>query len=183
MGSLIKLMARVINVFNALVMISISNQKTMEGVAFSVRKRFTLGAGATQDIIMDATALTKDKLVFLPLGFDGIGGPMIVDIYRGATENGDGQPLPTYNRSFVIGTPPETEFRVGFTGIDITGLVPIELLLPSDGQGVGTSSGASTGDALVADIDKTEKILLRITNTGGSSATVGVKIDFFEVNI
>ena len=179
-----KLLARVVNIFNAIIVISLANQKTMEGVAFSVRKRFTIAASGTLDIIMDPTAVTKDNVVLLPMGFVGFGGPIHVDVYVGATENGDGNPVFTYNRNLVLGVLPETDFRTDFTGLDITGLDAIELLLPSDGVGAAMSSGADVGEPLVLNVDKTEKILLRFINTDGTAAvTVGVKVDFFEVNI
>jgi len=181
MGSIIKLLARVLSRFNALIMISITNQKAIEGIAFSIRKRFTIGTSASVDIVLDPVNFTKEKIVFLPIGFNGFGGPINIDIYSGITDNNDGTPVLAFNRSFVIGTPPQTEFRQNPTGVVITGLTPIELFLPSDGQGA-SSTGAETGEAIIADLDTTKKVLIRCTNTSGTAAaTIGIKADFFEV--
>lgn len=171
-----------LNPFGAQVAIGIENAKVMDEIAFSVRKRFTLIASAVVDILIDPAAFTGQELVSLPIGFDAIGGPLNIDIYPGATITSGGTPLPVFNRS-LAGAAPQTVIKQGpFTGLDITGIDPIELFLPSNGTGVVGTDGASSDEPLVARLDKTIKYLIRITNTdSAAAATIGLKFDFFEV--
>ena len=184
MGSVLKILVRMMSSFGAIITLSLANSMVMSGNAFSVRKRITVPGTGTVDIVFDPTGVTVGKkVVFLPLSFNGIGGPVNIDIYNGVIANDDGTLLPVYNRSFVIGSQPESIARLSPTGVDITGLTAIELLLPSDGTSAVATSGADAGDPLVSDIDLTKKVLIRLTNTAGpDAATVGIKADFFEVD-
>lgn len=170
-----------ISPFGAIPVISIINDKVMEGITYSIRKRFTIVASGVLNLIFDPTAFTGKNIVTLPIGFDSLGGPINVDIFPGALANDDGTMIMPFNRDFLKGSP-QSIFREAPTGIDITGVDPIEIFLPSDGTGAAGSSGSSSEDPLVSNIDFAVKYLLRFTNTDGSSScTVGIKFDFFEV--
>lgn len=179
---MIRLFNRVVSRFDALVTLDIENDKAIKGVAFSARKRFTLDSTPIV-LIFDPTGVPSNKkVVFLPLQFEGIGGRVEIDIFNGITESGDGTIIPCYNRSFVIGTPCKSKLTYDPTTVDTTGLVPIELLLPSDGSSAAISSGAQSSDSMVIDIDITKKLMVRMTNIDSpSTVSMGVKADFFEV--
>lgn len=171
-----------INPFGAIPMITLANSKSMEGIAFSVRKRITMAAAAVEEVIFDPTAFTGTNLVFLPLGFDSLGGPIRIDIIGGATADSDGVLWTPYNRDFSSANVAESLLRLNPNNIVAGAGDPIELFLPSDGTGAAGSSSASTQDALVANIDFTKKYLIRFTNTDASgTAEVGFKVNFFEV--
>lgn len=172
-----------VNVFGAVPTISLANDKVMAGIAFTVRKRFVLASSGSVDIVFDPTAAIGKNAVILPIGFDGLGGPLHVDIYKGVTANSDGTPIPIVNRDFNIPAAPDSIAQIDPTGVNIGGLTPLEFLVPSDGAGVANTTGSSIGGDLVTNLKITEKILLRITNTDGTAgATVGLKFDFFEVS-
>ena len=171
-----------INPFGAIPTINIANDKVMQGICFSIRRRIALLASGVANVIFDPTAFTGTNLVLLPLGFDAIGGPIRVDIYGGATSDDDGTLWTPYNRDFTSATLAQSLVRLNPGNIVDGPADPIELFIPSDGTGAASSSSVSTEDALVVNLDFSHKYLLRFTNidaTGG--AEVGFKANFFEV--
>jgi hypothetical protein len=170
-----------INQFGAIPFMTLSNAKVMEGIAFSMRKRFAIAKSTSIDIVLDPTAFTGKAWVVLPIAFEAIAGPILVDIYSGVTANNDGTLVSMFNRNLVIGTPPVAIARLDPTNVILPGTPPIEYLIPSDGQGATVQAGTG-GDSLVANVDFSKKLLVRFTNSDTvSDAVVGVKVDFFEV--
>jgi hypothetical protein len=169
--------------FGAIPMLTIEDDKAVQGIAFSVRKRITLAALAVSNIVIDPTGFTGKLLVFEPIGWDSIGGPYQVDVYAGITANNDGTPLGIFNRNFDSSIVSELVISQDPTGISTVGAEgPIELLSPSNGVGVANASGSSASDAIVSVLDPTKKYLIRITNTDGTTTgTFALKSDHFEV--
>lgn len=181
MGALIKLFQRVLSMFDALIVISIQNQKVMEGITFSVRKRFVFDAEEVIELVFDPSAFTGTTIVIMPLSFDAFGGPIHLDVIPGVTADADGAPIPIFNRNFQ-GPAVETVLRQAPSNIVDGAEPPREILIPSDGAGVAGATGASSADTLVINFDPTKKLLFRFTNTkttGG--AKLGLKFDFFEL--
>lgn len=168
--------------FGAITTLTIEDAKAVEGIAWSVRKRYTLAASASVDLIIDPTAFVGQVVVFQPISFDAIGGPFEIDIYRGATADDDGTLINPFNRDLTIAANGQVIFRKD-PGSVVTGADKImELFVPSNGTGTVATSGAASGDAIVVKLDTTKKYLIRITNTDNSAAaTIGVKTDHFEV--
>lgn len=168
--------------FGAIPSVTLANAKVFEGIAFSMRKRFSIPKTTFIDIVLDSTAFTGKNLVILPFSFDAIAGPILIDIYSGVTANSDGVPIPIFNRDFKNGPAPATIAQLNPTGVVLpVPAVPIEYLITSDGVGSNTSS-ATTDEGIVANFDFTKKASMRLTNTDTvSGATVSIKFDFFEV--
>lgn len=181
-GGVLSAIARAFSPFNAFVCLTIENAKVIEGIAYGICRRLTFTSSQTIDIILDPTAFTGSNLILLPIGLDGIGGPLHIDIYRGATANDDGTLVNPPNHKHTITDPGEVIFHIAPTGI-VPGSDKLgELIVPSDGAGVASSSGANTSETLVCELDPTKKYLFRITNTDGTGgATLGLKLDYFEV--
>lgn len=170
-----------INSFGAIPSLALQNAKVFEGIAFSIRQRIAVVKSTSVDLIFDPTAFAGSNVVVLPFSFEAIAGPILVDIYSGATANDDGTLIPIYNRDFVSGSAPTTIARLSPTGVNVGPNPPLEYLIPSDGVGAGTTGGTG-GDSLVANIDFSKKLLMRLTNSDAvTDAIVGVKFDFFEV--
>lgn len=169
--------------FGAEVVLAIEDAKSVEGIAFSIRKRFNISPSGVVNIVLDPAGFTGRMLVFQPIGWDSIGGPFEVDIYAGITANADGTPLTIFNRNFDAGIPSQIVAQINPTSINLSGAIgPIELLAPSDGTGAVGTSGASSNDAIVSVLDPDLKYLIRITNTDGTAAgRIGLKSDHFEV--
>jgi len=181
-GGVLRAIAAAFSPFKAFVCLTIENAKVVEGIAYGLCRRINLAASQTIDIILDPTAFTGSNLVLLPIGLDGIGGPITINVYRGATANNDGTLVNPPNKKHTITTPGEVIFRISPTGVvpgtDLIG----ELLIPSDGAGVAGSSGANAAETVVCELDPAQKYLFRITNTDNTaSAILGLKLDYFEV--
>ncbi len=173
------ILAQAFNEFGGLVSIRIADSSAMDGIAFSLRKRFTLAPEGVLDIVLDAEAFTGQKLIFGELSFDAKGGPLLVDVYGGITDDGDGAILPMYNRDFTSSNIPQVVVRKDPAGVVPSGL-PIEFLVPSNGVPAVSASAGAGGDTAIA-VLAAVKYLLRITNTDSTDAVFGVKLDFFEV--
>lgn len=175
--------ARAFSPFNAFISLAIEDAKVVEGIAFQVRKCFTIAQSEVLDIVLDPAGFTGSTLVFQPLGFDAIGGPFRVDIFAGITADDDGTLITVFNRNFNIGGPSEMIVRQDPSNIDIGAAIgPLEILIPSDGTGAVGTSGASSADSIVSVLDPDLKYLLRITNTDTTAeGSIGVKTDHFEV--
>lgn len=170
-----------ISPFGAIPSVSLANQKVTEGVAFSLRKRFSVLTGATLNIVLDAAAFTRKNLVLLPISFTGFGGPWDINIYDGITDNDDGTPLHPFNRNFIAGGTSQVVFRQNPTGINKGAIVPIELFVPSNGTPAVSSSGSETGDPLVSVLDQSKKVLIECINNDSATSILNIKADFFEV--
>lgn len=170
-----------INEFGAIPTLDISADKVTKGIAFSLRKRFSIAKNTFIDITFDPTAFVGKDVVVFPLTFSALNGPIFIDIYSGATADDNGTILPAFNRSLALGSPAASIIRLSPSNVDVTGLLAIEYLIPSSGVGVNLTAGGA-GDPLVAVTDVTKKLLFRLTNTDTvNSADVGVIFDFFEV--
>jgi hypothetical protein len=162
--------------------LAIEDAKAMEGISYSIRKRYSIESSGSMDLILDPTAFTGQAVVFQPVSIDAIGGPFHVDIYRGATADDDGTLINPFNRDLNILTNGQVLLRKDPGNVVPGTDKPIELLIPSNGTGTVGVSGASSGDAIVAKLDITKKYLIRITNTDTVTAgQVGIKADHFEV--
>lgn len=182
MGIGTDLLARALSQFGAIISQKIEDQKAIDGIAFSVRKRYTIASSGVLDLVFDPTAFTGQEVVLLAPAFDALGGPLEVDIYAGVTANSDGTPIPIFNRNFKIGGTSQSVAQSNPTGIVLPGTPPIEVLIPSDGTPAVAAGGAAGTGGIVSLLDPTVKYLLRITNTDGTaSASIGVKLNFFEV--
>jgi len=180
-SGVLKALASAFSAFNALISLKIEDAKAVEGIAWSIRKRFSIAASGVLDVVIDPTSFTGNVMVLQPLAFDSIGGPFTVDIYRGTDANNDGTLLQPFNRNMNIAGPGEVILRSGPI-INAPGTLFAELLLPSNGTGVANASGEASEDSIILVLKTTEKYLVRITNTDGSSAgTIAMKTDHFEV--
>lgn len=170
-----------LNALGATPHLSMANDKVLNEMAFSIRKRFTVIKSSSLDVIFDCTGFVGRKIIVLPLSFDALAGPILVDIYSGATANNDGTFIPIANRDFTSSRAPQTIARLSPTGVDVTGLIPLEYLIPSSAVGVN-ATGAASGESLFVNLDCSKKILMRLTNQDATTdAIIGTKLDFFEV--
>ncbi len=68
--------------FGAITTVDINSQKVFRDAAFSWSKRFTIGAEATVDIVIDPQAIAPKIGVVLPVTFRAFGaGPINIDFY------------------------------------------------------------------------------------------------------
>jgi len=170
--------------FGAIIKLDIENAKIVEGICFTMRKRFDIAALGVLDIVFDPTNFDKETLVTLPLSFNGIGGPIDIDFYHDVNADQDGTELVSSNRNHkvIVTNPATVVIRQNPSNVNIGGAIKQELLIPSNGSGAGNTSSGDVAEPLVMLLDKTKKCLWRFTNTDNSdSARLGVVMTWFEV--
>ena len=180
-SGVLKAVASAFSQFNAFITLAIEDAKVIEGITWSVRRRYTVSAGATKDVILDPTAFSGQIVVLQPIGFDAIGGHFDIEIYRGATADNDGTLVKPFNRDLSIATFGEVILRESPSNVVAGADKIMDILIPSNGTGAASSSGISSSDSIVLKLDTTKKYLIRIVNHDVAEAEIGIKTDHFEV--
>lgn len=170
--------------FGALTTVGISNQKVFQGVSFGVTKRLTYPASpGIINIVFDATVMTKDRLVLLPISFNAFGaGPIHIDIYFGGTYGVDGTIIECFNRDNESSNTCESEIRLNPTITSKGSKLPVEFVILSNGTPAVTSLGGSVMSDFVTLLRRDGKYLIELSNQDSTAAIGWFGLDFFEVD-
>lgn len=168
--------------FRAITTVDINSQKVFRDAAFSWSKRFSIGASATVDIVIDPTGIPSNKIgVVLPVSFLAFGaGPINVDLYFGTDADEDGTLWTGGNRDNRSSTTPDTEIRLSPTINSVGTKTPFEFMIPSDGVPAVSSFGGQAKDDLIF-IPRTDgKYMFRLVNLEASVASCVFAMSIFE---
>jgi len=168
--------------FAAVTTVDINSQKVFRDVAFSWSKRFTIGASATVNIVIDPTALGADIVpVVLPVNFTAVeAGPINIDLYFGTDSDEDGTLIVGGNRDNRSSTVPVVTVRLAPTINDDGTKTPFEAMIPSDGVAAVSSFGGQSKDDLIFIARKDGKYMFRLINTENAVAQASIAMTIFE---
>lgn len=171
--------------FAAITTVDINSQKVFKDVAFSWSKRFTVGASATVDIVIDPTGIAADRVaVVLPVAFTAFGaGPLNIDLYFGTDSDEDGTLWDGGNRDNTSATAPKATVRLNPTVNSVGVKTPFEFMVPSDGVPAVSSFGGQAKDDLIFIARKDGKYMFRIVNTEANAASCLFSVTIFEAII
>lgn len=171
--------------FGALTTVDINSQKVFQGVSFGTSKRITYPkATGLTNIVFDGTAVTKDKLVLLPINFNAFGaGPIHIDIYFGGTYGDDGTLIDCYNRDNESSNTCDSVVRLNPTITTKGTKLPPEFIILSNGTPAVASLGGEVIDNFASLLRKDGKYLIELANQDtGVDAFGWFGLDFFEVD-
>lgn len=168
--------------FGATISLAIENSKIFDDIVFSIAKRFTIGASATVDIVINPQSCNCAFLVFLPVALKAFGaGPINVDFYFGVNSDEDGTLWPPVNRLNTSIITSDLTARLNPTINDPGTKLDPEFVIYSDGSpAVATLGGESKGD-LVFVARQDGKYMFRLTNTEAAIAQAHASFNWFEV--
>jgi len=151
---------------------------------FSISKRFTIGASATVNIVIDPLALNvADRLfIVLPIALTAFGaGPIDVDLYFGTDSDEDGTLFQSINRNNESSKTAEAVVRLNPT-INSDGLkLPSEFQIFSNGIPATASLGGSVTEDFLFNGRKDGKYMLRLINREANSAFGIFAMNWFEI--
>lgn len=168
--------------FAAVTTVDINSQKVFRDVAFTISRRFAMGASATVDIVFDPTAIPSDRmLVVLPLVFTAFGaGPINIDTYFSVDSDEDGTLWSFGNRDFRSPTIAASKIRLNPT-INNAGIkTPFEFMIPSDGVPATSTAGGQTKEDLIIIARTDGKYMFRLINTEANIASCHFSMTIFE---
>ncbi len=168
----------------AVTTVDINSEKVFKGLAFGTSKRISFPATpGLVSITFDSQAVTKDKVVLLPMSFKAFGaGPVNIDIYFGGTYGDDGTLIDVFNRDNESANTPKSILRLNPT-ITTKGLkLPPEFVIFSNGTPAVTSIGGEVIGDFISLLRKDGKYLIELSNQDNTIANGWFGLDFFEVN-
>jgi hypothetical protein len=171
--------------FGALTTVDINSQKVFQGVTFGATKRLTYPKSpGLVNIVFDGTAVTKEKLVLLPVNFNAAGaGPIHIDIYFGGTYGDDGTVIECFNRDNESLVTCDSEIRLNPTITSKGTKLPGEFIILSNGTPAVATLGGEVIDNFISLLRKDGKYLIELSNQDTVTAAVGwIGLDFFEVD-
>lgn len=169
--------------FRAVTTVDINSQKVFEGVAFGLTKRVTYTAATLTNITFDAQAVTKDRVVLLPISFKAFGaGPINIDVYFGGDYSDNGTQVGCFNRDGENSNTCDSIVRLNPT-INTKGTkLPLEFVILSNGTPAVASLGGDVIDDFITLLRKDGKYLIELDNTDSVDAVGWFGMNFFEVD-
>ena len=163
---------------NALRILTLQEAAFVDGKAFTHADYTTGIAGsAVINYLFDPRECTCEQVIAEVPFFNATAGPVTIEYYVGTTITAFGTELFVFNRR--SGKPnAKAKLYVAPTitddGVRIAGqLLPATAAVQGD-------TGASTEAGLPFEVDKTNLLLIRITNTNGEDVAVGRRFDWIE---
>lgn len=140
---------------------------------------YTLGVADSEVInyIFDPRNCTCTNIVAENPIFNATAGPITIEYYIGTTVSALGSELVAFNRRPTM-SPPHAKLYVAPTitgdGVRIAGqLVPATEAVQGD-------TGSTTTSGLPFEVDKTQLMLIRVTNTNGAGVAIGRTFNWVE---
>ena len=167
-----------INELGATISEDITNELISEGKSFSYIDYINVPGSTTIYIIFDTSSFSKERIFFIPILFNALGGPFLSDIYENPTFSG-GTPLNVVNRNL---NGPEAE-NLLLSGATVTneGTKLFGYLVNSSVSIGNTQQGGSGGGSLFFEINKNKYYMAKIENTDTNAATIGIDLTWFEI--
>lgn len=176
------ILAKTVSPFGASISLDIENSKIFEDIVFSIAKRFTIGASATVDIVIDPTNCNCGFLVFLPIALKAFqAGPINIDFYFGVNSDEDGTLWGSSNRLNTSSTTSGLTVRLNPTINDVGTKLPPEFVIYSDGTPAMATLGGESKDDLVFVARQDGKYMFRFINQEASIAQAHASFNWFEV--
>ena len=178
MSTASEILNKVKNIANAFKIVTIQEDAFVNGNAFTHSDYdLSVGAAAIINYLFDPTACTCDQVIAEVPIFNATAGPISIEFYSGVTVSANGTELISFNRRSG-GSSAESKLYAGPTitddGTRFSGL----LLTATDA--VQGDTGAVTIQGLPFEVNKSAKILIRITNTNGAGVGIGRRFDWIE---
>ena len=149
---------------------------------FSISKRFSIGASATVDIVIDPTAITFPFLVVLPIAIKAFqAGPITIDLYFGTDANDDGTLWDSTNRNNTSSKTAELVVRLNPTINSVGTKLPPEFEIFSDGTPATATLGGAVSEDFVFNARKDGKYMLRLINIEANAARAVAAFNWFEL--
>lgn len=152
----------------------------IRGVSFSYEEYLTYNADETKTFVFDGTGCTCSQIIFNPISFTAIAGPVLIDFYAAVTANDDGTSLGISNRRATSDIETGSVLRLNPTGVSLGTAFAGDLVPATETIGQ-TSQGSSNVPGLPFEIDKTLKYAFTVTNNNGTGTIILVKSTWFEI--
>jgi hypothetical protein len=166
------------SIANAQRILTIQEDAFINGQSFT-HSDYTLGVAtaAVIDYMFDPTACSCDQIIAEVPVFNATAGPVTIEFYSDPTTTANGTELLSFNRR-SSGVPAEAKLYVAPT-ISSVGTRFSGLLLPATAAVQG-NTGDQTVQGLPFEVDKTKKMLIRVTNNNGDGVDIGRRFDWIE---
>lgn len=161
----------------------LENYLVQLGFAFSISKRIIIPASGAVigtnvlKIVVDLTACTCEKLIFIPIFFKAFGaGPVFIDVYQDPTVTpATGTVIPSGNRNFILAATqtPETVWTLSPTVTNNGTKLPFEFSIQSDGAAAVTTTGGDSKEDLIFVPDR-KKYLFILENQENTATTAAL---------
>jgi hypothetical protein len=180
------------NAKNAVLSTDYANDYIARGYAFALEENFTIGSGATLNMLIDYTTYTNftksnvdntvDKRVgwvfVLPPRMATTAGPVEVNVYRGGDYSGGTETLYS-KRNTISDIEPQITITQGATGTD-KGTLSLSYLVGS--SSTNQDSGGGVKEGIVPFIRSNDGItLVEIVNESGEEIIFSYGQTFYEI--
>lgn len=157
-----------------------SISRVFESQVFTMAKRFTIAGSATLYVGFDPALFLKGSLIALPLGINGLGSAVDIDVCYGADFDADGTLLSVVNRDLSSDIVPKSVLRKDPT-INSEGVCNLELLLPADGVAAVALANGTAEQSLPVKLRLDTKMLLKLVNTTADAAKISINFSWIEI--
>lgn len=179
MSTTTEILNSVLSPANAIKTITIEGEAFVRGRAFT-HADYTLDVGTDEVInyLFDPTACTCENLVAEVPIFNASAGPVTIEYYIGTTVSAVGTELLAFNRRSG-GVAPKAKLYVAPTitddGVRFTGQVVTAT------EAVQGDTGSISYAGLPFEVDQTQLLLIRVTNTNGNGVAMGRLFNWIEL--
>jgi len=173
-----------VNEFGSIINDDFINNQVIQGNVFSYQRLHDIAIDPNNilNLVFDANNVNKNNLIYLPLFFNAIGGPIEARFYLNTVYSGGTDvSADIFNKYVTLINPPGMKIIKNPTiAPGDEGILGPELRITSNGTPASASSGGETTDKVLSRLEKDTVYLVQLTNKDSKASNVTVGATWIE---